>query len=323
MAALRYADAVTLDQLELFVAVVDVGSFTRAARQLGRAQSAVSYGVGRLEELLGVDLLERSLAGARPTRQGQILLAEAREVLGRVDRLRAAGRAFSQKIEPEVSISLTPIYPLDTFSAITCEMRERFPHTELRVHGGNLGANVEDVMSGHTTLGVSGLPDLPSDLVVLPCGRTILSKVVGPGHPLAKHRGEIRSAELRQHLQLVAMDVTPLTSNRQFNVLSPRTWRVADTMLRYQMVLAGVGWTHFARAWVAADIAVGRLIELRSEKNAPPPAFTMRAFYRISAPPGPAGQWLLECLCDAAGSLPRPTRAPRKSRRRPRRVVAR
>jgi DNA-binding transcriptional LysR family regulator len=85
------------------------------------------------------------------------------------------------------------------------------------------------------------------------------------------------------------MDVTALTNNRQFHVLSPRTWRVADTMLRYRMVLAGVRWTHFARAWIAADIAAGRLVELRSEKNAPSPSYTVRAFYRISAPQGPAG----------------------------------
>ena len=35
------------------------------------------------------------------------------------------------------------------------------------------------------------------------------------------------------------------------NVLSPRTWRVADTMIRYEMTLAGVGWTHFTREWIA------------------------------------------------------------------------
>src|SRR5450432_432295 len=302
MATQRYADALTLDQLELFAAVVDVGSFTRAAKRLGRAQSAVSYGVGRLEELLGVKLLERSLAGARPTAQGQILLVEARQVLGRVDHLRAAGLAFSQEIEPEVSISVTPIYPLNLLAVIAGELRERFPHTQVRVHGGNLGANVQDVVSGRTTLGITGLSDLPSDVVALPAGLAIMTKVVGPSHPLASHRGPVPAAELRKHLQLVAMDTTPLTKSFQINVLSPHTWRIADTMLRYQMLCAGVGWTHLARAWVADDLPTGRLVELRSEKNAPAPTMPLRVFYLHSAPPGPAGRWLLQRLCDAPGA---------------------
>jgi DNA-binding transcriptional LysR family regulator len=68
------------------------------------------------------------------------------------------------------------------------------------------------------------------------------------------------------------------------------------------MLCAGVGWTHLARAWVADDIATGRLVELRSEKNAPAPTMPLRVFYLHSAPPGPAGRWLLQRLCDAPGA---------------------
>jgi DNA-binding transcriptional LysR family regulator len=325
MATTRYADALTLDQLEIFAEVVDAGSFTRAAKRLRRAQSAVSYGVGRLEDLLGVQLLERSLTGARPTQQGQILLAEARQVLGRVDHLRAAGLAFSEKVEPEVSISVSPIFPLDVFGAIAREMRERFPHTQLRVYGGNLGANVQDVSSGRATIGISGLSDLPSHFAVVPCGLTVMTKVVGPGHPLATCRGAVPDAELKKHLQLVATDTTELTKSLQINVLSPRTWRIADTMIRYQMVLAGVGWTHFARAWIAVDIAAGRLVELPTDKKVPASTFTLRAFYRVGEPLGPAGRWLVERLSNAsnAASPLLPTPSPRRrggsSKRNPRR----
>lgn len=317
MAQTRYADALTLDQLELFITVVETGSFSAAARRLRRAQSAVSYGVKRLEELLGLELLERSLGGARPTLQGQNLLVEARDVIDQVDRLRAAGRAYSEQVEPEVSISLTLLYPLDVFGAIARELRERFPHTTLRVHSGNLGAAEQDVLNGRTTLGISGLPDVPSELVVLPCGQATLARVASPAHPLAKHRGVISSVELRKHLQLVGMDLTKVTSNVRFNVISPRTWRIGDTMIRYQMVLAGAGWTHLPRSWVAADIAAGRLVELRHAKNAPPPTQAMRAFYRISTPPGPVGQWLLDRVCNAA--VAEPTTRPHRSRPRRRR----
>jgi len=49
----------TLEQLRIFLAVVDAGSFGAAARRLDRAGSVVSYGISNLEAQLGVDLFER------------------------------------------------------------------------------------------------------------------------------------------------------------------------------------------------------------------------------------------------------------------------
>jgi DNA-binding transcriptional LysR family regulator len=92
-------------------------------------------------------------------------------------------------------------------------------------------------------------------------------------------------------------------------------WRVADTMIRYQMVVAGVGWTHFVRPSIAADIEAGRLVELRYGKHEVAPRYTPRVFYRAASPPGPAGRWLVERLC-ADVPAPRVARAGRRHRRR-------
>ena len=58
-------DGLTLDQIRLFLAVVDEGSFSRAAKSLRRAQSAVTYGVQKLEAQIGLPLFDR--ATYRPT----------------------------------------------------------------------------------------------------------------------------------------------------------------------------------------------------------------------------------------------------------------
>jgi len=315
MTTRRFADAVTLDQLEIFVAVVDAGSFTRAAERLRRAQSAVSYGIAQLERQLDVKLLERGLHGAGPTPRGRILLAEAREVIAQADRLRAAGLAFSEQVEPEVSLSVSPIYPLNQLAEIAREMRERFPHTVLRIHAGNVGATLADVANGRTTLGFTGL-DVPAGMVAHLAPPVEMSRVVGPSHVLAGRRGPVSAKELRNHLQLVAMDTSEMADKLSLNVLSPRVWRVADTMIRYQMILAGVGWTHFVRPSIVADIEAGRLLELRYGKHEVAPRYTPRVFYRAAAPPGPAGRWLVERLCD---DVPAPPGRARPRRRRQRR----
>jgi DNA-binding transcriptional LysR family regulator len=202
-------DDVHASGLEIFVEIVDSGSFTKAAEKLRRAQSAVSYGVSQLERQLGVKLLERSLTGAKPPPQGRILVVEAREVIAHADRLRAAGLAFAEEVEPEVSLSVSPLYPLDQLAEIAREMRDRFPHTVLRVHAGNLGATVTDVACGRTTLGITGL-DLPPNMIAHLATPVSMARVVGPGHVLAAHTGPITTALLRKHLQLVAMDTSEM-----------------------------------------------------------------------------------------------------------------
>jgi DNA-binding transcriptional LysR family regulator len=53
-------DSLTLDQIRIFLAVNDTGSFSKAAKQLNRAQSAVTYGIQKLEAQFGVSLFDRA-----------------------------------------------------------------------------------------------------------------------------------------------------------------------------------------------------------------------------------------------------------------------
>jgi DNA-binding transcriptional LysR family regulator len=73
-------DGVSLDQLRTFIAAVDEGSFSAAARKLLRAQSVVSETVSNLEDQIGVPLFDRSGRYPRLTPEGVVLLADARNV---------------------------------------------------------------------------------------------------------------------------------------------------------------------------------------------------------------------------------------------------
>jgi DNA-binding transcriptional LysR family regulator len=74
-----------IDLLKTFVAICDAGSFTAAARQVGRTQSAVSLQVRRLEESLGRPLFQRGAPGIVLTEHGALLLPSARRILAAVD----------------------------------------------------------------------------------------------------------------------------------------------------------------------------------------------------------------------------------------------
>src|SRR5271163_2900798 len=99
----RVYDPITLDQLRAFLAVVEEGSFSAAARKLKRVQSAISTAMANLEDQLGVPLWDRSTKIAKLTDQGQTVLAAARRVLLEVDALKRVTAGMVLGIEASVS----------------------------------------------------------------------------------------------------------------------------------------------------------------------------------------------------------------------------
>ena len=99
-------DGVSLDQLRTFVAAVDEGSFSAAARRLNRVQSAVSGWVSSLEAQIGVVLFDRSGRYPKLTPEGVLLLADARNIVSGVDTLKARAKLLSAGQEAELSVAV-------------------------------------------------------------------------------------------------------------------------------------------------------------------------------------------------------------------------
>ena len=95
-------DGATLDQVQMFVAAVDEGSFSAAGRKLSRVQSAVSYGIANLEEAIGVQLFDRSSRSPHLTPEGEGLLIEARALLDQMRVFHARASSMRTGLEPEV-----------------------------------------------------------------------------------------------------------------------------------------------------------------------------------------------------------------------------
>src|SRR5690606_284244 len=147
----------TYDQLALFLAVVDEGSFAAAARRLGRAVSAVSYGIGNLEAQLGLALFDR--AGTRRpvlTEAGHAVLAEARAIARGMDGLRARVKGLHEGLEAEVSLVVDVMLPPDRLGAALRAFNTQFPTVALRLHVEALGAVTAKVLAGEAVIGING-----------------------------------------------------------------------------------------------------------------------------------------------------------------------
>jgi DNA-binding transcriptional LysR family regulator len=291
-------EALTIDQLRLFLAVVDEGSFSAAARALRRAQSAVSYGIANLERQLEVQLFDRTTRTPSLTAAGRELATEARAVCDQVDRLRAHARGIARGVEPSLGIAVDHLFPLDVLTRALTAFREQFPTVSLALHTESLGATWELVARGTCSVGIgSAIPNPPEQLERVPITRVTMVNVAAPSHPLARARGALPPHLVREHVQIVIADRSRLTEGQQFGVYTDRTWSVLDLNTKHALLRAGLGWGGMPRHVVAQDIARKRLVRLQLEEaGSTDVEATLYSIHRTAEPPGPAARWLLERL---------------------------
>lgn len=284
----------TLDQLRIFLTIVDTGSFAGAARTLGRAVSVISYGIANLEAQLGVSLFDRE--GTRKpqlTVAGRALLAEARTIAQGVDGLRAKVKGLLDGLEAEVDLAVDVMVPPERLATVLRGFASEFPTVQLRLHVEALGAISAMVLARTATIGISGplaaeVPEIDGKVA----GATLLVPVAAPDHPLCRMT-EIHPGAGRDYIQLVLSDRSGTTAGRDFGVVSSKTWRLADLGAKHALLREGIGWGNMPLPMIEGDLAAGTLVRLAMPDH-PGGAYRFTAIWRRDTPPGPAARWLLD-----------------------------
>jgi len=288
--------APSLDQLKVFLTVVETGSFAAAGRRLGRATSAISYAIANLELQLDVPLFDRERT-RKPslTEAGMAVLSDARTVSAGVDNLRAKVKGLAQGLEAEVTLVVDVLLPtarlVDAMQAFEAE----FPTVALRLHVEALGAVTQLINTRVADIGVSGAVHvgLPAGIERIQVGSVELVPVAAPSHPLARDPANAPGAA-RNHVQLVLTDRSPLTQGQDFGVIGVKSWRLADLGAKHALLLAGIGWGNMPEPMVRADLAAGRLKQLDLPEGNRDFHYAFHAIYRTDTPPKPAAAWMIQ-----------------------------
>jgi DNA-binding transcriptional LysR family regulator len=292
----------TLDQLRVFLTVVEAGSFAGAARRLGRATSVISYSVANLEAQLGLSLFDRA-ATRKPTltEAGRTVLAEARTVAHGIDGLRAKVRGLLAGLEAEVHLAVDVLLPTPRVVDALQAFQAEFPTVTLRLHMEALGAVTQLVLNRAAAIGVSGPLDMVTQGIErVAVGNVEMIPVAAPVHPLVVSAPDGPGAA-REHVQLVLTDRSVLTEGQDFAVVGVRTWRLADIGAKHALLLAGIGWGNMPEPMVREDLERGRLIRLNLPEF-PGASYQFSAIYRTDTPPGPAASWLIRRLQEQVGA---------------------
>lgn len=284
----------TFDQMRIFLAVVDTGSFAAAGRKLNRAVSVISYGIVNLEAQIGLLLFERE--GSRKpklTTAGRALLAEARTVNQGMDGFRAKVKGLLDGLEAEVDVAVDVMLPSARLGKVLREFRIAFPTVSLRLHTETLGAVTAMVLDGTAVIGISG--PLAAGVQGVECsaaGSVPMVPVAAPDHPLSL-MDRIAPGAGRDHIQLVLTDRSRFTDGQDFSVMSPHTWRLADLSAKHALLREGIGWGNMPLPMIEPDLVAGTLVRLRMPDHVGG-IYRFAGVWRRDTPPGPAGSWLLD-----------------------------
>lgn len=263
-----------LKQLEYFVRVAEMGSFTRAAIALDVAQPALSRQVRLLEVELRQSLLVRNGRGATPTEAGQLLLEHGRGILHQVERAREELGRVRGALAGRVALGLPPSIAKVLAVPLVHAFRERMPEASLSISEGLSTAMRESLASGRLDVAVLYNPGTSSDIEVMPLAAESLF--------LVQARGSGKAAGSSRAVPLEDVATLPLVIPSRPNAIR----------MLVESELANLG----LRPTIALEIdGVSSILELVAEgtgsailsrnavqTSARPQAFTMRP---IGTPP--------------------------------------
>ncbi|MDR5868334.1 LysR family transcriptional regulator [Halomonas koreensis] len=285
----------TLDQLEVLVACAEHGSFSAAARHLGRAQSAVSTAIAHLEADLGCTLFTREARLPRLTEAGEALLHEARTVIHQCQRLDARAQAIAQGEEARLVLAIDEaLVEMPQVDATLEALARHYPALQLTLLYGAQGDIASWVEERTADLGiVLGRLGRGPLLEGVPIAHLRQALVVGRHHPLAALRSPA-PGDLAAHRQLL------IASRSQGDdaaaPLSAQFWRLNSFYSMAELVTRGLGWAlvpqHIAQYPPFRD----HLAAFPGEALGTLPVIEVETVFRRDAARGPIARWLRRTL---------------------------
>lgn len=213
---------VNLNQLEVFVAVVEAGGFSGAAKALYMSQPSVSNQVRNLENSLGVQLVERTTTGARTTPAGDVVLEHARLIFEQLRELENRVSQFQGLDAGRLAVAGTTSLGTYLLPRLVADFARRAPRVECQVRVGNEERVEEWLVRGEVALGLC--IDQPREhLEAEPLFREELVLVAAPGTPLAGR--PLNPADLKG-IRFLMREKGSATRKQQEDVL--RLWNLAD-----------------------------------------------------------------------------------------------
>jgi DNA-binding transcriptional LysR family regulator len=176
-----------VSQIRTFVAVVDRGSFSEAARILGISQPAVTMQIQTLEADIGATLFDRGYRKVTLTEAGQALLPHARRVLAEIDDARRSIEEVSSTVTGRLVVAASTTPGQYLLPRLLGGFLREYPEVGVTLRVYDSAEVITHVEAGEADLGMTGAEVHGARVTYEELGCDELALICPPGHPLAEH----------------------------------------------------------------------------------------------------------------------------------------
>ena len=288
----------SLDQLEAFIAAAEYGSFSAAARHLGKVQSTISNAVINLELETNVELFDRSHRNPSLTPAGIALIDDAKSVIQSHHEFVSHASSLSSQSETQLCLAIEQSVWNASLLSVLEEFELHFPYITLELLDPGTSDVGELVRQNRADFGLMIAQEvLPTGFNFQGIGHSKLQAVCSPEHPLAALQ-PVKQSHLRRYRQLIAHSRNQTDTAYKRRKYSTRVWLLESPHVTVELVAKGLGWSMLNQAVVAEKLAKGELVPLQLAFEKADVLQGIDVVWSQNRHLGVAGNWMLKWLQD-------------------------
>lgn len=284
---------INLEQWAAFKAVVDEGSFAKAAEQLNKSQSSVSYMIANLQKQLPTPVLTIKGRKAVLTESGKVLYRHAKNLLDNALTIEQTATHLAMGWESELTIAVDGLMPIEPILAAIKVFANQHPTTRIRILETVLSATEETILE--KTADIVLTPKIVPGFLGTPITTATMIAVAHPDYEVFKQTPPVSHDDLKQYRQIVIrdsgikrqQDAGWLGAEQRLTVTSP------DTSIK--AVKSGIGFAFLPEAIIQAELADNQLKRIQLSQN----AYRALPIYLVQTKQddsGPATKKLVACI---------------------------
>ena len=283
----------TLDQWLVFKTVAEQKGFSAAAKVLNRSQSTVSYSIAKLQDQLGLQLIDVQGRSCELTLAGRNLLSQAKTVLAAAEELELTANYLSAGVESNLLLAVDSIFPKPVLFSAISRFSEHFPHTQIDIEESfRLMPDDDATCDLSITVSQGGITPGPKliDVTVVP--------VAHHQHPIFSNReGEISKEELKCFKQIFYQSFQKQDIDQLANV-PHHIWSVQSMSSAIAAIDANLCYGWLPKHHVATYLDSGRFKQIPI-KDMPPSLISLYLVDNTVGHKGPALQYFRQMLVEA------------------------
>lgn len=255
-----YRPKTTVEQWRILQAVVDHGGYAHAADQLNKSQSSLNHAVAKLQQVLGVQLLEVRGRKAYLTDIGEVMLRRSRQLTQTITELEQLAENLHFGWEPEVRLAIEMVCDRAPLLPIFADFNRESRGSRLIIDDTVLTGTLEQIKE--QTADVVITHHLPKGVLGEPFSEFRMELVCHPQHELARLPQPIKQTDLLNHLQVVIRDTANKPSELSGWLKAEQRWTVSHFDEALRLVMSGLGFCWLPTYMTQEPLKRGELARL-------------------------------------------------------------